>query len=88
MPKQDFSYQDMLGVVAVWCSFFVIIGIITVTCVNFYCIHDHDDVTVLEKVSATLWGRRKRLGVRLGVHNRATIDEQIALKKFKSDLKD
>uniref|UniRef100_A0A1I7T3B8 Uncharacterized protein n=1 Tax=Caenorhabditis tropicalis TaxID=1561998 RepID=A0A1I7T3B8_9PELO len=80
MPKQDFSYQDMLGVVAVWCSFFIIIGIISVTCVNFYCIHEHDDVTSLEK-----WGRRKRLGIRLGVHSRAAIDDQIALQNFKKD---
>ncbi|CAI2347716.1 unnamed protein product [Caenorhabditis sp. 36 PRJEB53466] len=80
MPKQDFEYHDLLGVVAVWCVFFVFIGIISVTCVNFYCIHDYDDITKLEK-----WGRRKRLGVRLGVHNRAAIDHQISLEKFKTD---
>uniref|UniRef100_A0A2Q4T595 Uncharacterized protein n=1 Tax=Caenorhabditis japonica TaxID=281687 RepID=A0A2Q4T595_CAEJA len=80
MPKQEFTYQDMLGVVAVWCVFFFIIGIITVTCINYYCIHQHDDITVLEK-----WGRRKGLGVRLGVHKRAAIDHQLSLDKFKSD---
>ncbi|CAB3403692.1 unnamed protein product [Caenorhabditis bovis] len=80
MPKQDFTYTDLAGVVVVWCLFFAIIGIITVTCINFFCIQEIDDVTVLEK-----WGYRRHLGIRLGVHKRATIAQTIDHEKFKSD---
>lgn len=31
------------------------------------------------------WGRRKRLGIRLGVHRKSLIDQQISLENFKSD---
>ncbi|CAI5445583.1 unnamed protein product [Caenorhabditis angaria] len=82
MPKQEFGYEDLMGVLAVWCVFFAVIGVITVTCINFCCINEYDDVTVLEK-----WGHKKRLGVRLGIHKRAVIQRTVDMEKFKADIK-
>ncbi|CAD6198246.1 unnamed protein product [Caenorhabditis auriculariae] len=81
MPIQDFDKYDLLGVVAVWIIFFIVIGLISVTCLNFCCIHKNDDVTVLEK-----WGHRKRLGIRMGPHRPSVIARQVALEGFKRDI--
>ncbi|CAD6198247.1 unnamed protein product [Caenorhabditis auriculariae] len=78
MPKQILEFNDYLGAVAVWCVFFCIVFLLCIV-LNFYCVTEKDDVTVLEE-----WGYRKNLNVKLGPHRKSFIARQTR-QAFKHD---
>ncbi|CDW56804.1 hypothetical protein TTRE_0000508601 [Trichuris trichiura] len=48
--KQEVNVADYFGAVIVFCLFFVIIFVISVTCVLWFCIDKNDEATVIDKV--------------------------------------
>ncbi|KAL1227616.1 Neuropeptide-like peptide [Trichinella spiralis] len=55
--KQELQVLDYFGAFCVFISFFVIILIISVTCILWFCVSPTDDVTVFAKWNLL---RRKR----------------------------
>ncbi|KFD57837.1 hypothetical protein M514_01070 [Trichuris suis] len=47
--KQEVNVADYFGAVTVFCLFFVIIFVISVTCVLWFCIDKNDEATVIDK---------------------------------------
>uniref|UniRef100_A0A5S6QFG0 Uncharacterized protein n=1 Tax=Trichuris muris TaxID=70415 RepID=A0A5S6QFG0_TRIMR len=53
--KQEVSIGDYFGAAIVFCLFFLIISVISFTCILWFCISKKDEATVVDK-----WrGRRK-----------------------------
>lgn len=55
MPKQGLDVIDYFGALAAWVLFFSVIFIISVTCILWLCVNEHDDSTVFAK-----WGMGPR----------------------------
>ncbi|CAD6196600.1 unnamed protein product [Caenorhabditis auriculariae] len=49
MPKQEFDNLDLLAALICFVLFFLFVFVTSVTCINYCCIHDHDELTVLEE---------------------------------------
>uniref|UniRef100_A0A915HQI5 Transmembrane protein n=1 Tax=Romanomermis culicivorax TaxID=13658 RepID=A0A915HQI5_ROMCU len=47
--KQELSVLDYFGPLCVFVSFFVIVFLISVTCILWFCVSDVDDVNVFTK---------------------------------------
>uniref|UniRef100_A0A5S6QTS7 Uncharacterized protein n=1 Tax=Trichuris muris TaxID=70415 RepID=A0A5S6QTS7_TRIMR len=55
--KQELQVLDYFGAICVFISFFVIVLIVSVTCILWFCVGENDDMTVFAKWNL---GRRKR----------------------------
>ncbi|CDW52791.1 hypothetical protein TTRE_0000105301 [Trichuris trichiura] len=48
--KQELQVLDYFGAICVFISFFVIVLIVSVTCILWFCVSENDDMTVFAKV--------------------------------------
>ncbi|KJH53018.1 Neuropeptide-like peptide 36 family protein [Dictyocaulus viviparus] len=70
--KQELNVIDYFGALAVWMIFFLILFIVSVTCINWCCIQKHDDITVLEE-----WAYNHKLHMRMGPHRPSMVARNI-----------
>ncbi|GMT19597.1 hypothetical protein PFISCL1PPCAC_10894, partial [Pristionchus fissidentatus] len=67
--KQTLAVSDYLGVVAVWLVFFVVVFVISFSCLNWCCIQKEDDITIFEK-----WGAPRKM--KMGVHRLSVVERK------------
>lgn len=48
--KQQLDVLDYFGPLGVWIAFFAIMFTVSVTCILWCCVTEHDDATVFSKV--------------------------------------
>ncbi|CAJ0915424.1 unnamed protein product, partial [Mesorhabditis belari] len=70
--KQRFSAYDLLGPLVVWAIFFGFVLIFSVTFLNWFCVREDDDITVMEE-----WAYNHNLGLRLGPHRHSVVARNV-----------